>query len=70
MYAFVGKKEMGRRLVELRGDIPNKVAAACMGITPQSLSNYESGERIPRDDVKAIIANYYNTSIERIFFLK
>ena len=69
MSAFVGNEEMGRRLVELRGNIKSNVAAAGIGITPSALSNYEAGLRVPRDEVKAAIANYYNTTVERIFFL-
>lgn len=70
MNAFVGKKEMGKRLIALRGDIKLCVAAAGMGITSSALANYESGIRIPRDDVKAAIANYYKTTIQAIFFLE
>ena len=70
MIAFVGKKEMGKRLRNLRGDKPANMVAKALNITPTALANYEAGIRVPRDDVKAVIANYYNTTIEAIFFLQ
>ena len=67
--AFVGRTEMARRLVELRGDMSSQVAARGIGITQSALSNYEAGIRVPRDEVKALIANFYKTTVAEIFFL-
>lgn len=69
MYAFVGKKEVGKRLTALRGDRPANTVARALSLTPSALANYEAGLRIPRDDVKARIANYYQVPIESIFFV-
>ena len=69
MEAFVGRKEMARRLVALRGDMSSGVAAKGIGITQSALSNYEAGIRVPRDEIKAAIANFYHTTISAIFFL-
>ena len=69
MTAFVGKKEMGKRLVKLRGNKKPSVVARAIGITQSALSNYEAGIRVPRDDVKADIANYYGTTVQAIFFV-
>ena len=62
------KKTIGRRLTELRGDKSLVAAATEMGITAQALCNYEAGYRIPRDEVKVIISNYYGRSVQEIFF--
>lgn len=69
MTAFVGKKEMGKRLIALRGDRKPSVVARSVGITQSALANYEAGIRVPRDDVKAALANYYKTTVESIFFV-
>ena len=69
MYAFVGKEEMAKRLVALRGSKKSVEVAKCVGISTTALSNYEQGIRIPRDDVKARLANYYKVPIESIFFV-
>lgn len=43
-------------------------AAKEMNISYQSLQAYESNERVPRDEVKKIIAKYYKKSVGSIFF--
>lgn len=68
MYAFVGLDEMGKRLIELRGERKQNEVAKAVGITAAALANYEAGIRVPRDDVKAELANFYNTSLEKLFF--
>ena len=68
--------EMARRLVELRGDKSQATAgrdcqAWCygeIGISISALSSYETGQRIPRDEVKVRIAKYYRRSVPYIFF--
>ena len=69
MYSFVGKAEMGRRLKKLRGNKRQSDVAKAVNITRNALANYESGIRIPRDDVNARLANYYNLPLESIFFI-
>lgn len=60
--------EMARRLVELRGNKPQAAVAASLGISISALSSYETGQRIPRDEVKVRIARYYHRSVPYIFF--
>lgn len=60
--------EMARRLVELRGNKPQAAVASSLGISVSALSSYETGQRIPRDEVKVRIARYYHRSVPYIFF--
>lgn len=62
------KKEIAQKLRELRGAKSRGEVAAGVGISPSALSMYETAARIPRDDIKLRIANYYNTTVEAIFF--
>ncbi len=63
-------KEIGKRLVELRGSKTlDSVAKAC-GISVSALSMYEQGNRIPRDEIKVKLAAFYDTSVQKIFFAK
>lgn len=39
-------------------------------ITLRSVEAYERGDRVPRDSVKVKLANYFNESVESIFFGK
>ena len=62
------RKVIGKRLRELRGDIPREIICADVGISYSALSMYEAGERVPRDEIKVALARRYNTSIESIFY--
>lgn len=61
-------KEIGGRLSELRGDIPREAIANAIGISVSAISMYENGERIPRDTIKIKIAEFFNKSVQEIFF--
>lgn len=61
-------KRIGERLSELRGDREQKVVAEAVGVSVSALSMYESGERVPRDDVKIALAHYYKTTVQSLFF--
>lgn len=56
------------KLRRLRGKRSFDEAAAGIGITPRALKSYERGERVPRDDIKIKIAQYYGKSVKYIFF--
>lgn len=60
--------EFGKRLVELRGDRLQSEVAEAVGVSISSLSSYENGQRIPRDDVKIRLANYFGVTVQSIFF--
>lgn len=57
-----------KRLVEARGDKPQSVVAKDLGIGISSLCMYETGERIPRDEIKERIAKYYGLTVGFLFF--
>ena len=59
---------IGKRLKELRGSRSQLEVADALDISVSALSMYENGERIPRDNVKIRIANYYKKPIHKIFF--
>ncbi|MBR3802522.1 MAG: helix-turn-helix transcriptional regulator [Clostridia bacterium] len=61
-------QRIGERLSKLRGKRELKVVAEAVGISISALSMYESGERIPRDDVKIALADYYKTTVQSLFF--
>lgn len=60
-------KKVGTRLRALRGNRSKKAVADALGISETALSIYEKGERIPRDEVKRAIADYFGVSIELLF---
>lgn len=62
-------KKIANRLIELRGDVPREIISNELGISVSALAMYEQGNRIPRDEIKIKIAQYYNTSVQEIFFV-
>lgn len=61
-------KEIGNRLIQLRGDKSQQEVVNAVNISPSALSMYENGERIPRDEVKERLAAYYETTVQALFF--
>lgn len=64
----MARHEPNEVLKRLRGDKTRKEVAAAVGITERALKSYELGDRIPRDDVKQKLANYYGESVTYLFF--
>lgn len=60
--------KIGERLEKLRGSRTQREVAEAVGVTPMAISQYERGERIPRDEIKKALAEYYKRSVNFIFF--
>lgn len=60
----------GKILVELRGDKSQSEVAKAVGIATSTLGMYETEQRIPRDSIKIALADYYNVTVQEIFFKK
>lgn len=61
-------KEIGKRLRELRGSRSQEEVANACGIGTAAVGMYERGERIPRDEIKIKLAQYFNVGIETLFY--
>lgn len=64
----IKRKEVGNRLRKLRGDRSQKAVADALGLSAMAISQYESGKRIPTDNIKLSFAHYYGKSVDEIFF--
>lgn len=63
---------IGQRLKSLRQDKKktiNEVAEA-INISPSALSMYECDQRVPRDNIKIALADYYKKPVGKIFFVR
>ncbi len=60
--------EVGRRLREMRGIRTRIGVSKETGIGLSALQGYEQGRRTPDPDTMIILANYYNTSVQHLFF--
>jgi len=57
-----------RRLMSCRGKVSRQEVANKLGITPQMLGAIERGDRTPSLSLAKRIADYYELSIDEIFF--
>ena len=63
---------VGDTLRELRRNKKKTLAQAAeeIGISPSALGNYEANIRMPRDNIKIAISDYYKKPIQKIFFAR
>lgn len=59
---------IGATLRELRGNLPRLTVANACGISVSALTMYETGQRVPRDEIKVKLARFYGEAVETIFF--
>lgn len=60
--------KIGEKIRKLRGSESRESFARKIGVSPSALSMYETGKRIPRDEIKLTIAEKTGKSVEDIFF--
>ena len=59
---------IGKKLRELRGSRTQDEISKELGITKSSYAMYERDERVPRDEVKVRISNFFGVSVQELFF--
>lgn len=59
---------IGDKLKRLRGADSLEKIAKDLNLTKQAIFNYENNIRVPRDEIKVRIAEYYNVSVQELFF--
>lgn len=62
------RSKIAERLAKLRGKRTQAEVAEAIGVSPSAYSMYETGERIPRDEIKIRIAKFYKRTVNSIFF--
>lgn len=70
VYEKIDSEKIGNRLRRIRaerGETTEEVAKG-IGTSPSAITMYETGQRIPRDEIKIKLAEYYGMPVEEIFF--
>lgn len=67
---ILDSEKIARTLIDLRGNRSREEVASALGLSLSAIAMYEIGARIPRDETKMKIAEYYGKSVEDIFFTK
>lgn len=60
--------DIAARLVNARGTRSRNQVAKAVGISVSAIGMYETGARIPRDEVKIRLADYYGTTVQALFY--
>lgn len=63
-------KKIGAEIKRLREakELSREDLADKLGASPSAIAMYELGERIPRDEMKVKIADFFGVSLESLFF--
>ena len=72
MYEVVDGKRIGQTIKELRTErgLTETALAKALGISQGAITMYETGNRIPRDEIKIRIAICFERTVESIFYPK
>lgn len=65
---MVSTLEIGKRLKALRGCKTLQKVSDDTGLGVSALAMYEIGKRMPRDEAKIVLADYYGMTIDALFF--
>lgn len=66
----IDKRAIGKKLYNLRTELgkSRKEVAKEIGISVSAIQMYENGRRIPKDNIKIRLAEYFNATVQEIFF--
>ena len=59
---------VAERLIKARGNKKREEVAAAIGVSLSAITMYENGEHVPRDETKIKLAEYYNKTVQELFF--
>ena len=59
---------IAQRLIRARGNRRRGDVANAVGISVSAIAMYENGKRVPRDEIKIRLADYYGTTVQQLFF--
>lgn len=64
----MNKNLIACKLRTLRGDKPRNEVAEANNISVSALQMYETGQRVPKDEIKVKLATFYGVTVQEIFF--
>lgn len=59
---------IAERLIKARGKQRREDVAKAIGVSLSAITMYETGARVPRDEIKIKLANYYRSTVQELFF--
>ena len=70
MYEAINVTQIGKRIKDLRiqKNMTAEDLGKALGISSSAVNMYECGQRVPRDEIKISITEYFGVSVESIFY--
>lgn len=62
------RSSIAQKLVQLRGNRTQDEIAKAIGVSRTAIMMYENGQRVPKDEIKVKLAQYYQVSLVDLFF--
>jgi transcriptional regulator with XRE-family HTH domain len=66
----MNRKNIAKRLKDFRAkkEVTQAQVAEAIGISQSTYAGYENESRVPTDEIKVRLAEYYNTTVLALFF--
>lgn len=64
----IDQRKLGRSLMMLRGDRTQTELAQALNISDSAIRMYESGSRIPEDNIKLAYSKFFQKTVDELFF--
>ena len=61
---------VAERLIIARGKKKREDVAKAVGVSVSAIAMYENGDRVPRDEIKVRLADYYKKSVQELFLMQ
>lgn len=70
MYEAIDGSQIGKRIKDLRmqKNMTAEELGKALGISSSAVNMYECGQRVPRDEIKISIAEFFSVPVETIFY--
>lgn len=65
----MNRSKIAETLISLRGEKSREEVANALNIAVSTLAMYELGQRVPRDEIKLKLADYYGVDVQSIFLI-
>lgn len=64
----VNTLSLAERLIRARGQQSREEVAKAVGVSLSAITMYETGARVPRDEIKVKLADHYKMTVQELFY--
>lgn len=64
----MNRQTIAQKLRDLRGNRTREEVAKALNVSASAIAMYENALRVPRDNLKILIAEYYGVPVQDLFY--